>query len=127
MIKAKNPVCIDDSLTTFKYVRSKFKGEEKFKNPQKIKEWFEQFDKTIHHTCFFEQYRGEKISETTFGNIKDFLNSDYFAELEKILNLTSVGLRIKEVVVLCPFYKVNTSKLSMLLSCLRQLLSSHSL
>ena len=53
MIKAENPVCIGDTLTTLKYVRSKFKGEENFKNPKKIKEWFEQFDKTIHHVCFF--------------------------------------------------------------------------
>ena len=113
MIKAENPVCIGDTLTTFNYVRSTFKGEKNFKNPEKIKEWFEQFDKTIHHVCFFEEYRGEKISRTTFGNIKDFLNSDYLAELEKILNLTSVCLRIKEVVVLCPFDVVNTSKLSL--------------
>lgn len=112
MIKAENPVCIGDTLTTFKYVRSKFNGEKNFKNPQKIKEWFERFDKTIHHVCFFEEYRGEKISQSTYGNIKDFLNGDHLTELEKILNLTSVCLRIKEVVVLCPFDVVNTSKLS---------------
>lgn len=113
MIKAENPVCIGDTLTTFKYVRSKFKGEENFKNPSKIKEWFERFDKTVHHVCFFEEFKkhDQKVSQSTYGNIKDFLNSDYLAELEKILN-ASIRLCIKEVVVLCPFYNVNTSKLS---------------
>lgn len=113
MIKAENPVCIGDTLTTFKYVRSKFKGEENYKNPKKIKEWFEQFNKTIHHVCFFEKFakHGQKVSQSTFGNIKDFLNSNYLTELEKILNV-SIRLCIKEVVVLCPFYIVNTSKLS---------------
>ena len=49
MIKAENPVCMGDTLTTFNYVRSKFNGEKNFKNPQKIKEWFENYD---------EQFKG---------------------------------------------------------------------
>lgn len=52
MIKAENPILIEGDCTTFDYVRSKFKGEENFKNPKKIKEWFERFNKTIHSTFF---------------------------------------------------------------------------
>lgn len=110
MIKAENPILIEDDCMTFDYVRSKFKGEENFKNPKKIKEWFERFNKTIHSTFFFKDEYNRKHERSTFGNVYDFLNSKYFMDLEKLLNPKEIRIAIKEVWILSAFSKVNTSR-----------------
>lgn len=99
MIKDSNFIKVNGNLVQLRFDRRIFVGENQFKNQNKLKSCFDNFDKLYHAVFFCMDERNESVTFHSFGNIHSFIISDQFNEMCYCLGVDydNVYIRIKNV------------------------------